>query len=378
MAHAQFTPASYRKRMHIRAWRWLVLLGAVALLAALPAVVAALPVSAPAPGPAELLARVNASAARPYQGYAESRASLGLPDLPVVGRQTALLGSLTRIRAWVASPTLWRVDQLTPIGENDLYHDESGTLEWSSGSNRVERTVGDPVARFARAADLLPPELGRRLAAAASPAEARPLPPRRVAGVEAAGLRIAPRSPDTTVGRVDLWADPSSGLPVRVELTARGGAGPIIVSSFLDLRQRAPDAATVRFQPPSDAQVDFDDAPDLARAVERFSPFVLPDSLAGSPRRTKVASAASTYGRGYDLVAALAFPARIGRRTREFLAAVPSRQGPWGRASEIGTPLLNSMVWERDGAVFALSGTVGFRSLEAIATQLARQGVGVR
>jgi hypothetical protein len=196
--------------------------------------------------------------------------------------------------------------------------------------------------------------------------------------VDAAGLRIAPRSPTTTVGRVDLWADPSSGLPVRVELTARGGGGPIIVTSFLDLRQRAPDEATVRFQVPPDARVDFDEAPDLARAVERFSPFVLPDSLAGAPRRTEVASAASTYGRGFDLVAALAFPSRISRRTRAFLETVPTKQGPWGRASEIATPLLNAMVFEHDGAVFALSGTVGFRSLEAIAGQLARQGVGVR
>src|SRR6266498_82082 len=335
-----------------RPWRWLVLLGAVALLAAMPAVVSALPVSAPSLPAAELLAKVRGSTATPYQGYAESRASLGLPDLPVVGRQTALLGAITRIRAWVASPTLWRVDELTAIGE--------------------------PVVRFARAADLLPPELGRRLAAAATPGEARLLAPRRVAGVDALGLRITPRSTSTTVGRVDLWADPSSGLPVRVELTARSGAGPIIVTSFLDLRQAAPAASTVRFQIPPGARVDFDDAPDLARAVERFSPFVLPDSLAGSPRRTQVSSAASTYGRGYDLVAALAFPARISQRTRDFLAAVPSKRGPWGQASEIATPLLNAMVFERDGAVFALSGTVGFRSLEAIATQLARQGVRVR
>jgi hypothetical protein len=361
-----------------RPWRWLVLLGAVALLAALPAVVAALPVPAPPLDAARLLAKVRGSSAVPYQGYAESRASLGLPDLPVVGRQTALLGGITRMRAWVASPILWRVDELTAIGERDLYHDESGTLEWDSGSSRVERTVGEPVVRFARPADLLPPELGRRLAAAAAADEVRPLAPRRVAGVDAPGLRITPRSPTTTLGRVDLWADPSSGLPVRVELTARGSRRPIIVTGFLNLRQQAPAASTVRFQVPPDAQTDFDDAPDLARAVERFSPFVLPDSLAGSPRRTQVASAASTYGRGYDLVAALAFPAQLSRRTRGFLEAAPSKRGPWGEASEIATPLVNAMVFERGGAVFALSGTVGFPALEAIATQLAREGVGVR
>jgi hypothetical protein len=359
-------------------WRWLVLLVGVALLASLPALVSALPVRARALAAADLLARVQASTAVPYQGYAESRATLGVPDLPAVDRLTTLLGGITRMRAWVASPVDWRVDELSPIGERDLYHDASGTLEWSSGSRRVERTLGEPVVRFARPADLLPPELGRRLASVAIPDEVRSIRPRRVAGVEALGLRIGPRSSGTTVGLVDLWADPSSGLPLRVELTARGGSGPIIVTTFLDLRQARPSEREVRFQTPPDARVDFDEAPDLARAVERFSPFVLPDQLGGAPRRNQVASAASTYGERFDLVAVLAFPARVSSRTRAFLDSVPSRKGPWGVASVIATPLLNSMVFERDQVAFALSGTVGVPVLERIATELARDGVAFR
>jgi hypothetical protein len=359
-------------------WRWLVLLAAVALLTSVPVLVSLAPVTARALPAADLLQRVQASTAVPYQGYAESRASLGVPDLPAVDRLTTLLGGITRMRAWVASPVDWRVDELSPVGERDLYHDASGTLEWSSGTRQVERTLGEPVVRFARPADLLPPELGRRLAAAATAGEVQSIRPRRVAGVEALGLRIRPRSGDTTVGLVDLWADPSSGLPVRVELTARGGSGPIIVTTFLDLRQARPSEREVRFQPPPDARVEEDSAPDLARAVERFSPFVLPDRLGGEPRRNQVASAASTYGERFDLVAVLAFPARISARTRAFLEAVPTRKGPWGEASLIATPLLNSMVFERDQAVFALSGTVGVPVLERIATQLARNGVAFR
>jgi hypothetical protein len=365
-------------RARPRPWRWLVLLAAVALLASLPVLVSALPVRGRALSAVELLRRVQGSAAVPYQGYVESRASLGVPDLPVVERMTALLGGITRMRAWVASPVDWRVDQLSPVGERDLYHDASGTLEWDSGSRRVERTFGEPVVRFARPADLLPPELARRLAAAATADEVRSIRPRRVAGVEALGLRITPRSGSTTVGLVDLWADPSSGLPVRVELTARGGSGPIIVTTFLDLRRAAPSEHEVRFQTPPDATVDFENAPDLARAVERFSPFVLPDRLGGEPRRNRVASAASTYGERFDLVAVLAFPARISPRTRAFLESVPSAKGPWGQASVITTPLLNSMVFEGAQAAFALSGTVGLPVLERVATQLARDGVAFR
>src|SRR5215218_9296332 len=208
--------------------------------------------------------------------------------------------------------------------------------------------------------------------------EATRLGARRVAGVHALGLRIVPRSADTTVARVDLWADPASGLPVRVELTAKGGSRPILTTAFLDLRLGAPDPAHVRFALPDDADVESDPAPDLARAIDRFSPFVLPDPLDGRPRRTTVGSAASTYGRGFDLVAVLAFPANLSPRTRAFLDKVPVRKGPWGEASVLVTPLLNGMVFEHNGVAYALAGTVTQPVLDRVAATLARDGVGLR
>jgi hypothetical protein len=180
------------------------------------------------------------------------------------------------------------------------------------------------------------------------------------------------------VARADLWADPASGLPVRVELTARGQREPIVTSAFLDLRLGAPDPGDVHFAVPADAGVEHDDAPDLARAIDRFSPFVLPERLAGRPARTEVAGAASTYGQGFELVAVLALPARFSPRTRDFLAKVPTRAGPWGRASAITTPLLNGMIFERDGVAYALAGTVAQPVLDRVAVELARDGVAQR
>jgi hypothetical protein len=356
-------------------WRWLVMGGAVAVLVALPGLVGAVPARDRAVGAGELLGRVLASDRVAYQGYAESRAGLGLPDVPRAGRVVALLGERTRLRAFVAGPRSWRVDELTPIGERDLYADASGTVLWDSGERRATYTTGQAPVRFARPADLLPPELGRRVAAAAGAGEVTRLGARRVAGTQALGLRIVPRSAGTTLARADLWADPGTGLPVRVELTARGQHEPIVTSTFLDLRLRAPDPATVRLRLPDDAEVESDDAPDLARLIDRVSPFVLPDPLAGQPRRTRVAGAASTYGRGFELVAALAFPAGFSPRTREFLDKVPTRKGPWGEASLISTPLLNGMVFERDGVAYALAGTVTQPVLDRAAAELARDGV---
>ena len=148
-------------------WRWLVLGGAVAVLVALPGLVAAVPARDRAVPAEELLGRVLASGRVAYQGYAEARAGLGLPDVPRAGRVVALLGETTRMRAFVAGPETWRVDELTPIGERDLYAGDGGTLLWDSGERRAVVTDGEPPVRFARPADLLPPELGRRVAAAA-------------------------------------------------------------------------------------------------------------------------------------------------------------------------------------------------------------------
>lgn len=355
-------------------WRWLALLAGVAVLASVPAIVAAMPAPGREVAAADLLARVRASGPVAYQGYAESRAGLGLPDVPRVGRVVALLGETTRMRAWVRSPTAWRVDELTAIGERDTYQDARGTWEWDSGERRASRTEGEAAVRLARPADLLPPELGRRLAAAAEPGEARRLGSRRVAGVTAAGLRIVPSSPDTTVGRVDLWADPRTGLPLRVEVTARGAHAPILTTAFLDLRQTAPGNETVTFHLPLDAEVENDEAPDLARAIDRFSPFVLPSDLAGLPRRTLVGRAAGTFGQGFEVVAALAFPAGYSSRTQAVLDAVPRVKGPWGEASLVTTPLLNALVFDRSGVAYALAGTVPPRVLERVATELARNG----
>jgi hypothetical protein len=347
-------------------------------LVVLPGLVGAVPGRDRPVGAAELLGRVLASDRVAYQGYAEARAGLGLPDVPRAGRVVALLGERTRMRAFVAGPHRWRVDELTPIGERDLYADGSTTLAWDSGERRATVTDGEAPVRFARPADLLPPELGRRVAAAAEAGEATRLGARRVAGVQALGLRITPRSGGTTLARADLWADPASGLPVRVELTARGQGEPIVTASFLDLRLGAPDPGHVRFDVPADAEVQRDQAPDLARAIDRFSPFVLPDPLAGQPRRTRVAGAASTYGRGFDLVAVLAFPASFSPRTQAFLDKVPTRAGPWGEASVIATPLLTGMIFERDGVAYALAGTVTQPVLDRVAAELARDGVASR
>ena len=62
-----------------------------AVLCALPAVIAALPVPPSPVSAATLRNRVLASASVPYQGYADTTVNLGLPDLPAIENVSDLL-----------------------------------------------------------------------------------------------------------------------------------------------------------------------------------------------------------------------------------------------------------------------------------------------
>ncbi len=350
----------------------------IALLVSLPAAIAALPVSDSSISASDLLAAVRGSAGVAYSGYAESRAGLTLPDVREVGDVLELLGESTSMRVWYAGPRAFRVDALHPAGEKDLAVDESGSWLWDSFEQRATRVEGQSEVRLARPADLLPPELGRRMAAAAAVDEVSRIAPRRVAGREAPGLRISPRSVETTIGSVDLWADRRTGLPLAVEVTTRTGRRPVISTLFLDLDLRRPSTARLSFDPPRDAEVDVTTAIDLAQEVDLFSPFVLPDSLADRPRRTAVGRGAGTYGDGFVLVAVLTLPERLVRRARRDLDGplTPTITGPYGEASLVETPLLRGMIFtgpRGDGVGYAVAGTVTRAVLERVAVALTAQ-----
>lgn len=350
-------------------WRWVVILAGVALLLALPAVVRAWPVDA-ADVPADQLAqRVLASADQPYQGYAETRGGLALPDFGSLSDQAELLGGSSRLRVWYAGPTAWRVDLLGPTGERDVYGDPEGTWEWSSNLQMAERLEVDTQLRLTKPADLLPPELGRRLIGGATPAELTAIDPVRVAGRSVPGLRITPASPLSTVGRVDIWVEPESGLALRVEVTAKGATTPSLESGFLDLSLSQPAAGLLSFEPPAGARVTRS-AGDLVQRAETTIPILLPDTLAGLARSTERPSAVATYGEGFDAVAVLAVPSRfVDRLIRD---VVPVTVRPWGgTAGLIETPLVNALLFSVDGQAYAVAGAVTVGELDRIGAEVA-------
>jgi hypothetical protein len=365
---------SWGDTVRAQAWRrWGAVLAVVAVLCGVPIVLNAWPARAASVPPAVLRDRIAASADRAYQGYAQSSGLLPLPPLPNLEEVTDLLSTKTEMRVWYAARDTWRVDVIEGSTERDVYQTPVAQYVWDFGDSRLTRIVGDQPVRLPRAADLTPPELVRRILGIAAGDRFEAVAGKRVAGIEAAGLRIVPATADTTVDHVDVWADPATGLPVQAEVTARGGQRPVFITRFLELDLTRPDQATVT--PPSDhAGIGFTEteAPDILGAINRRRPVSLPDELAGMPRRDALdeLTAAGVYGTGLAQVVVAGLPGRFGgeayQRVATFGTDVPV---PVGAAAVIGTGLLSVLVVRAD-RTYLVAGLVQPAVLQRVAFDL--------
>jgi hypothetical protein len=368
------TPSVVRRA---RRRRWSVVAAVAAVLVSAPSLVSALAPVGETLDPSRLRALVLDSAGRPYQGYAESAGSLALPELPNLGAVTALFSMRTPMRAWYAGPDRYRVDILGTAGEHDVYRLPGGEYAWDYGDDMLTSLVGDPGVRLPRAADLLPPELARRILRAAGGDPVSALPGRNVAGVAASGLRLVPADPATTIGRVDLWADPATGLPVRVEVAARGQAAPILVTEFRQLEQTTPVVGTPRPAPGSGFTVT--NAPDLAETLGAFTQVPLPPSLAGRPVVSPDlggVTGAALYGRGLASFAVVAVPRLIAAAAADAAGKAGGTQVRLAAGTVVQlsiTPLslaiVRSAVSRRS---YLLAGTVTPDVLRTVADELSR------
>jgi hypothetical protein len=365
-------------------WRWLVVAAVVAVLAALPSLVSARPVAAQRVSAAELYDRIRASARQAYQGFAVSTGKAGLPSLPQLGDVAGLLNGNTQLRVWYAAPDRWRVDQIDAGAERDLYQLPDKQVVWDFGARQLTEIVGSQPVRLPRGADLVPPDLARRLLAAADPRSAgdrlSTLPTRRVAGIAAAGLRITPADPQTTVGHVDVWAEPASGLPLQVEVTVRGARTPILVTRFLEFSHSTPAETEPQLTPPAlhnGIGSTVTQTPDTIAAYALIGFGSLPDSLAGRARSAASPVAPDSvglFGSGLTRFVVLPLPRRIGFQAFRSATRAGGRQltFPDGDGVLVSTPLLSVLVMDSDptGRTYLLAGLVGGSLLEQAGSEL--------
>jgi hypothetical protein len=363
--------------------RWALVVAAAAVLCAAPSVVSSLPVQATQLSAGQLRQRIAASGTQQYSGYARTQSELGLPNLPAVGSVTSLLSGVTNVRVWYAAANANRVDVIDTVGERDVYETPLGEFTWDYGTGVLTEVFGSEPVRLPTAGDLLPPDLARRVLSMDPVDPPISLPPRRIAGIAAAGIRLRPTDPATTVGQVDIWADPDTGLPLRVEITAKGAAKPIITSQFVSVTPGKPDASAL--QPPTNGGLAQAAAPDIVGRIAGFNDgFQLPPSLAGYHLQPQLngLTAVGRYGPGLATFIVLPLPRNIVQSAADtaLKAGALKVTVPRGRAVVIGIPLLSVLLVEVEHGrrSYLLAGFVNRTTIEQAARQLVFLGRPIR
>lgn len=351
--------------------RWSVVAALALAVVAGPLAPRLLPASDTEVSAAELLAQIHASTDVAYSGYVETDGAVQLPVGDDLGDVGELLASRTRLRVWWQDDGAWRVDRLEVSGERDLVHAGDQTISYDYEDAQAEVT-SDPETRLPRASDLLPPQLARTVLEDAVPDDVRRIGARTVAGIDAPGLRYTPPAGTSTVGRVDVWADPGSGLPLRVEVSAVGADRSAVVTGFEEVAVERPADDRVQFRPSGDVEVERRDAVDIADAAGRYAPFLVPQELAGLERRTTQDGAVGVYGSGVQRFIALPLRSREADPLRERLRSAPGATVGDERVVAADGVLTVLMTGDDDGrgASWLVAGTVSPQVLEQAAAVL--------
>jgi hypothetical protein len=351
--------------------RWLVVLVAAAAFIATPLLITARPAAPSDISAAELAGRIAQSASVGWSGYVETAGTLQVPDSDSFATLVQLLGEDTRLRVWWRSADDWRVDRIRSTGETDQFRQGKGIVRWVFES---ETATYSPVStiRLPDASDLLPTTFARSLLQGVRESEVTRLPARRIAGINAAGLRLKPNEKTTTVGQVDMWADPVSGLPLQVELYGLGEQRPVITTTLRELKLGVPSETATHFRLAEGVRVNYEPSVDVAAAANAFAPYDLPLSLAGLASRNGVdPGAVGIYGRGPTTLIALPLRGQVARPLRQQLQDRGGAQiTAVGTLVPVGPVELLITPFRGRGGAFLLAGTVRSETLQQAAAEL--------
>src|SRR6266581_4316769 len=199
----------------------------------------------PARTAAQLLAEVADSTPPPLTGTVVETASFGLPALPATGNPTSLSSLLTgshTIRVWYASPGHFRL--AAPLSQSTLNKVSKFTLP----ANTPEKVVPKQ--------PLTPQQAARQVLAAVGPTTTVRVDSNvTVAGQAAYALVLAPKDSRSLIGQVQIDVDGSNGVPLRLQVFARGASSPAFQVGYTDIAFVKPAAADLSFTPPPGATV---------------------------------------------------------------------------------------------------------------------------
>ena len=357
--------------------RWAPAAVAVVVVAgaaiAVPAVANA-SVSLPSKTPAQVLALVASSKVTALSGTVSETSDLGLPSLPTgstpagsgsgTAADLALLTGPNSLRVYVDGSKKVRVQDLTTLAERDFIRSNSDLWVYNSKDNSVEHaTVApQPNEHFARPGatsgnptpnpvDLTPEGIATRLLGELKKSSIVAVGDDvRVAGRPAYDLVLTPKVTDTLIGSVSIAVDADTGLPLQVQVDARGQKTPALSVGYSTLDLSTPAESLFEFTPPVGAKV-----------TELTKHQVGPRLTEPKPQVTKPAE--TVTGRGWDSVVTVSAGGSLGSlaKSGEFAELTTAVAG--GRV--LHTSLVN-ILFTADGRVVA--GSVSIARLQEVAT----------
>jgi outer membrane lipoprotein-sorting protein len=224
----------------------------------------------PARTPAQLLAEVSSDASLPpLTGTVVETTSLGLPQLPQVGNPTSLSSLITgshTIKVYYQDAKHFRLAIPQPESETDIVRNGGTAWLWESTQNSVTKFIlpageakqheAAPPAVSPATAALTPQQAANEvLKAVGKTTLVSTVANVMVAGEPSYELVLAPKDSRSLVGQVVIAVDGKYGVPLRVQVFAKGATSPAFQVGYTALQFVAPAAANFGFTPPPSASV---------------------------------------------------------------------------------------------------------------------------
>ena len=215
----------------------------------------------PARTPAQLLAEAGSSKTPPLTGTVVETASFGLPSLPGTASPTSLASLLTgshTVKVWYADQDHFRLAAQESLSESDLIRDGSTAWLWQSTANSVTEyslppEEAAPVPPQVQA--LTPQQAAQQVLARVGKTTAVSVASNvSVAGEAAYELVLAPKDSRSLVGQVVIAIDGSNGVPLRLQVFARGASTPAFQVGYTSIQFVTPAPAELTFTPPPGAK----------------------------------------------------------------------------------------------------------------------------
>jgi len=216
--------------------------------------------------PAQLLAQVADSSnpqTPPLTGTVVETTSLGLPSLPNTADPTSIASLLTgshTVNVWYSSPRHFRLAVPGQLSETDVIADGSTAWLWESTANSVTEyslPAGSKApATSPASAPLTPQQAAQQVLAAVGKTTAVSVDSNvTVAGQPAYELVLAPKDSRSLVGQVQIAVDGRNGVPLRLQVFARGASTPAFQVGYTAIQFVTPAPADLSFSPPPGAKV---------------------------------------------------------------------------------------------------------------------------